>query len=201
MPGILAFDQATVTGWAHAEPGESPTFGHQRMGKTGATSGQVGAAFHIFLQARLDLFRPNYVCFESPWVPRPRRPRFVKAGTPVPPDTSVPMNALTLRRLMALPMMIETVCEQWGIECREAPPQEISAFFLGAGSLKSEEKKRRTIEMCRAYGWQATEDEADALALLVYAEAKLFPEFRMKRPIVAGPLFSKLARPGAVPAP
>ncbi len=188
MPGVLALDQATVTGWAHAEPGEPPVWGHQRLGKVGATNGEFGAAFTIFLQARLDLYRPQYVWFESPWVPRPPRPRLVKAGMHwAPLSRGVPMNASTMRRLMGLPMIIETICEQWGVECWEATPQEISQFFIGSGGKKREEKKQATIDMCRGMGWDASEDEADALALLVYAEAKLFG---VRRTATPGPLFA-----------
>ncbi len=42
--------------------------------------------------------------------------------------------------------------------------------------------------MCAVYGWHdLTEDEADALALWVYAEAVLFPRAVLKRGV--GPLF------------
>ena len=169
MAGILSLDPGTIIGWAHADPGMSPTFNHQRLAKPGATPGQFGAAFDIFMQARLDLFRPKFICYEKPWFGR---------------------SYYTAFRLLGMASRIETFCEQWSIECREAAPQEIAKFFIGTGGLKGEEKKRRTIEMCRAYGWQATEDEADALALLVYAEAVLFPDFRMKRNPGAGPLFT-----------
>jgi Holliday junction resolvasome RuvABC endonuclease subunit len=169
MPGVLALDPGTLIGWAHAEPGETPTFGHKRLARSGVTPGQFGSAFDIFLQARLDLFKPRYVCYEKPWVGR--------------------KSYHTVFRLLGMASRIETMCDQWGIGCREAAPQEISSFFLGTGGLKTEEKKRRTVEMCRAYGWDAQEDEADALALLVYAEAKLFPAFRLKRRVAAGPLF------------
>jgi hypothetical protein len=170
MPGVLALDPGTVCGFAHAEPGKAPTFGHQRIAKPGVTPGQFGSAFDIFLMARLELFRPEYVVYEKPWV-----------GGMVSYHTKF--------RLLYMAGRIETLCDQWGLGCREAAPQEISKFFLQAGGLKTEEKKRRTVEMCRAYGWDAQEDEADALALLVYAEAKLFPASRLKRRVAAGPLF------------
>jgi hypothetical protein len=180
--GILALDQATVTGWAYSDPGDkSVQFGHQRMGRQGGTAGEVGAAFAIFLEARIAVFEPRWIVYEAPYVPRPS----ARAGVP-------PINPETLRRLLGLAFLIDTIAEQHGIDCREATSGAFIKFFTGSGKYPERAaKKAATVAMCKIHGWKATEDEADALALLFYAEAKLFPEFSMKR--AAGPLFANAA--------
>lgn len=173
MTGVLALDQATVTGWAHSEPGQTPTWGHIDLAKSGVGMGKVGAAFSIFLEARIAVFRPQFVIYETP---------FIGGGR-------IPINPLTLRRLLGIAGLIDTICEQRGIECREAGSLAFTKFFTGQGRFEDRQaKKRATMERCKMLGWECSEDEADAVALLLYAEAKLFPRYAMARP--AGPLFS-----------
>lgn len=169
---ILALDTATVTGWAAGNPGERPQWGSRHFIVKGG-NGEVIAQFRHWLEARCDELRPDLVVFESPWVPR-----------------GLMSNALTLRRLMALAVTVEAVAWERRIKCREATPIEIAKFFIGTGGLKREAKKAATIEMCRRYGFDVSDDNsADALALWCMAEARLSPAAARDRGV--GPLFLK----------
>lgn len=186
MGGILAIDQATVTGWAWSEPGGAPEWGHKQLGGEGADDGKVGAAMSVLLEARIAHFKPDWIVYEAPYVPRPS------------PNAAVPpINPQTLRRLLGLAFLIDTIADQHGIGCREVTTAAFTRYFVGRGKFPSREaKKRATVERCKLLGWKATSDEADALALLCFAEAKLFRIEAMRRS--AGPLFDQSALVGAL---
>jgi Holliday junction resolvasome RuvABC endonuclease subunit len=194
MPGILALDPGTAAfGWSHFLVGRArPDWGHTRIGTAGDESGKVGAALTIFLEARIAALQPDAIAFESVYVPTPRKPRFVKGGSPFvfgaetveQADTHIPMNARTVARLYGIAFLIRTIAYQHQIPCEEATTGAFCTYFLGRKPPKGREaKKAANVEMCRILGWTpVTQDEADALALGSYAEAKLFPSLR-------GPLF------------
>lgn len=178
MPGgILALDPSSVAvGWAYADPGEpEPIWGNFRPKRPGETardhSGEIGSRFGIFLEARIEILQPRYIVREQPWL-----------GPP---------NYETLFPLLGLAWQIDKTAVDHRIECRQTPTMPAVKFLTGKGKYDNPAaKKRATIAACKLHGWNCTEDEADALAILCYAEAELFPEFRrsMKRP--AGPLFA-----------
>lgn len=168
---ILALDTATVTGWACGPVGGTPKFGARNFGGSGIARGLVFAQFRFWLHSGCQKLRPTLIVYESPYIPRPQekqdptRRRFV-------------MNADTLRRLLWFTGEIEEVAAELNIECREATTGEIARFFTGKARWPGgrDEKKERTKEMCRAYGWDVTNDnEADALALWAMAEAIVSP--------------------------
>ncbi len=175
MRGILSLDQATTVGWAYSDPGEAEIqFGHQRMGREGASDAEVGAAFAIFLDVRIDVFQPAHIVFEQP---------YVGGG-------KVPVNPQTIFRLAGMKWQIELTCYQRGIDCAQATTSTFIKFFTGKGKYPDRAaKKRATVLACRDRGWRCSEDEADAVALLCFAEAKLFPQAAMKR--APGPLFAE----------
>jgi len=193
MPGILAFDQSTVTGWAFAEPGCEPTWGHKRLGKREkATAGEVGAEFYSFANLLIQRYCPLYICFETPYIPRPRRNRKGEVET----EGSIPLNAQTMRKLLGIAFLIDTIAEQRGIDCREVASSAATFAMTGRGKYPSRQaKKRATMQACWARGWKATEDEADALAILMFSEARLYPEaFRSRQMVLKmprGPLFEE----------
>jgi hypothetical protein len=159
MPGVLALDPAITIGWAHADPGQSPTWGHQRLARPGAETDEVAEALAIFLEARIELFRPDWIVREN---------FYIGGG-------KVPMNPQTIFVLCGIAWQIDLVARQHGIECRKVQSLTFVNFFTGRAKYADRAaKKRATIQTCKLHGWRATEDEADALALLAYAEAKLF---------------------------
>jgi len=174
MPGILALDPARTIGWAWAPPSEPPQFGHARLGKIGCETDEIAEALSIFLTARLDMCQPDWIVRENFYIGGGR----------------VQMNPQTIYVLCGIAWQIDLAARERGIECRKVNTSAFTKFFTGKGKYPDRAaKKAATMAMCRIHGWQATEDESDALALLFYAEAKLFPEAAMKR--AAGPLFAR----------
>lgn len=180
---LLALDTSRHTGWAVGPAGSTPLWGVEDLGRQ--STGHVIANMRRLLWRLLQTHRPTFVCFESPYFPRP--------------GGRIPMNALTLRRLMGLTATVEGFCAELNIDCREATPLEIAHFFLGTSRpMNREAKKLATMEMCRQFGWAVDNDNcADALALWAMAEAKLDPAAATRRG--EGPLFiPKTNRPGVV---
>lgn len=191
MSGLLAIDQATVSGWAYCRPGEEPVWGHKRMGNPETWEGKVFHNFRVFLYELLDHWgRPDCLVFEAPFVPRYDRSAEAK-----------PMNPQTLRKAFGWVAHLTQIAEERGIErIEEVQSIEFTKFFTGKGRFagetsadKSYAKKSAVVAACKARGWDATHDEADALAMLMFAEYRLYPEASLRRRIVLkqphGPLF------------
>jgi hypothetical protein len=169
---ILALDTATVTGWACGKVGGTPKFGSRNFGGANVKRGLVFAQFRFWLHSGCAKLRPTLIVYESPYIPR------TPVNPPAPGARPFVMNADTLRRLLWFTGEIEEVAAELSIECREATTSEIAKFFTGKARWPGgrDEKKERTKEMCRAYGWDVTNDnEADALALWAMAEAIVSP--------------------------
>lgn len=170
MPGILSLDIATTTGAAFALPGERPTWRHRRFGKPGDDDGAIGSQFQGWL---LDLIEPpEWVIFESPFIPR----------------GSISVSNATIRRLYGLAMVAQMVAHSWGAKCREVDTASVAKHFTGQARWGGRAaKKAATLRVCARYGWSpVTEDEADALAVLIYAEALIDPMAAARRGV--GPL-------------
>lgn len=203
--GCLALDIATVTGWSYCWPGEQPIWGHRRMGSPNAELGEVLNFFSVWLGATLDRLRPKHVVIESPYVPMGQRDpvRINTATLPFnfapgrPSRGGAPMNMATVWRLCAMTGHVYQACYERGIDCRDVPTQVWSKFFTGRGGGFGGRQKKKAAAVATAalYGWVATEDEADALGLLVYSEHLLYPKIaQMRRPIGSLRLTSGAAR-------
>jgi hypothetical protein len=193
--GVLALDVATTTGWAVGLPGERPVCGHHRAGKPGCAGGEVLAQFADWLEALVAAHAPVWIAFEAPYVPRvaPRRVRARNGAViTLAPHNGPPIDNNVIRRLYGLCGLVELTAHRHRIACREAGSSEICKFFTGNGSWGGRaNKKAATMKMAAVYGFPGvTEDEADALALWVYAEAVLFPKAAARRG--AGPLFVRM---------
>ena len=163
-----------------------------RAGKTNAAAGEVLNLFRDWLEERCRELQPRWIAFEAPYVPQvtPARVRSASGHAVwTMPSRRTPINIHTLRRLISLCGLVEMVAHQHRIECREELPTKITQSFTGHGNWAGREnKKKATIRMCEVYGWPvANDNEADALALWVYAEAVLYPQAAQRRG--AGPLF------------
>jgi hypothetical protein len=190
--GLFALDVATTTGFAYGMPGARPSWGHFRSGRRGAASGEVLSAFSLWLAERCLAWRPHWIVFEAPYIPR-TAPARIRTATghiiATVPAVTPPIDINVLRRLIAMCGLVEMIAHDHRIHCREAAANVICRHFTGRGSWGSRaNKKAATQKMCGVYGWPGvSEDEADALALWVYAEAVLFPKASVQRG--AGPLF------------
>jgi hypothetical protein len=86
-------------------------------------------------------------------------------------------NADTIKRLVGLWAVIAAAAGVWRVRHCDVDVQDIRDAFLGNGRLKGEVAKPRALEMARAIGWTPnTLDEADAAALLHYAQARETPK-------------------------
>ena len=115
--GVLAYDVATITGWAYAKPGSIPsprqpelgddfkyqqhTSGWKRL--AGASTDQVRkyAGMKVLMLDHISLFKPSIVVFEAPYV----------GGM---------TNQKTARMLLGLAAIVEMICDENGIRCTEA---------------------------------------------------------------------------------
>lgn len=171
---LLTLDQARVCGFCYGvigAPASELCFGSIDLGKH--DTGQFLGQWRRWLDQMMRDVRPERVCFESPYVP-------VLRGQP--------MNAVTLRRLMAMAGYIEEVADAYGIGCFEATTLEMSRFLLGRVPRKVE-KKALTVEAVKRYGFDVgADDAADAVALWLLSEATLAPEIGLRRGV--GPLFA-----------
>jgi hypothetical protein len=113
-------------------------------------------------------------------------------------------NFQTAFVLLGIAFRIGTVARQRGIECCSIISFEATKALTGRARFPGKDyaerrkaKKLATMEACWARGWKASEDAADAIAILLLAESKRFPEAAMSRPRVlkapSGPLFSGAA--------
>src|SRR6266705_1794119 len=109
---IIALDVATVTGWAAGKPGQTPMWGERDFGR-GRENGEVISGFRHWCIALFSELKATTVCFESPYIPG----RF---------GSGPPMNALTLRRLLAMVVQVEAVAFELHIRCHEATVMEIT---------------------------------------------------------------------------
>ena len=190
-PCILALDPAAVTGWCLGVAGEQPEYGHVRLAPPGSSIGRELAELRKFVETKLATEPVTAICFEAPYVPVPRKPRFGKAGNAVVQGAGPPpMNALTVRRLSALAGVIEMVAWEYGILCREVTTQQASAYFTGHGRWGGRaQKKAAVVAMAKRFGWAVENDnDADALAIFCFAESVLAPTVRRS----AGPAASMM---------
>jgi hypothetical protein len=180
---ILALDPSRVLGWCRGEPGGALAFGHIELARRGAAPGAVGFALKEFLNETIVAINPDLIVYEQPFLST----RFI--------------NGKTSFILQGLGFLIDTIATEYGIEPASVMAGEATRGMTGRGNkypgdnyaARRKEKKAATVEACRARGWEATEDEADAIAVFLLAEAKRFPDAALCRPRVlkqpTGPLF------------
>jgi hypothetical protein len=176
---LLALDTATVTGWAACDPGDPPVWGAQRMGPQGASLAICGSVYRRWLHAKIAELQPETVVFEAPYIPAPAVWLNQKPKAKPPP----PMNADTIRKLCGFAWETEVTCATYGILCHEVTPMQSARHFTGRGSWGGREaKKAAVMAMCRRYGFDVqTDDEADALAVLMLAESVIYPTAALRR--------------------
>lgn len=167
MPGILALDLSTVTGWAYrSSPAAAPVYGRfelpRKRGKKDHNTGEYLAAFRSHLRRLVEEYQPADVVFEAPIIVE-RKDRF---GRPVR------QSVQSLRKLYSLAGLTEMFCADAGIRCAEAKMQRARKHFVGHGRPGSnrDEIKASIINACRLRGWTPQDDNvADALCVLDYS--------------------------------
>lgn len=159
---VLALDLATRFGWAEGPVGGTPRYGSERFAPSGSDRGAVIAGSIRFFQRRFMAFRPMKVVFEAPLAPSQVRGR---------------TNVNTARTLLALPAVVEGLCNLNGIyRVEEAKVSDIRRWFIGSNP-RGDLGKKMVIERLRLMGHDPEDDNAaDALALWFYTCAKSDPD-------------------------
>jgi Holliday junction resolvasome RuvABC endonuclease subunit len=159
---VLAFDQATNTGWAVDRPaGGVPLAGSFRCDRDDDPDA-FGDSFVKFEEKVGDLIgahSPDLVVFEEPMVVR---------------GNNVRTTAQTIRLLFGYAAIIELVASRRGVECKEVNNKTWKAHFAGNGGATKPEVGLR----CSLLGWNYPDyDAADALGLWAYVKASMDPKF------------------------
>lgn len=172
MKRVLAFDQATNTGYAVDRPGggDNPLCGSFRCDRDDDPDA-FGDSFVEFEQKVSDLIAvhaPDLVAFEQPMVVR---------------GNNIKTTAQTIRLLFGYAAIIELVATRQGIECREINNTEWKRHFVGNGAASKPEVAQR----CRLLGWNPQNyDAADACGIWDYARHSLRADN-----LIAGPMFAR----------
>lgn len=149
--GILALDLAGLTGCAFGQLGGEPTWWSERVAGEGSSSGAVFTRFDAWMTHLLHILAPKRVYAELAFI-NPHMPNAVM-------------------RLAGYKAIVQKCCFSADRWLKFVPPAEITAYFTGSGHWAKGQKKSATIEVCKSLGWDTySTDEADALALFVFAE-------------------------------
>lgn len=153
MPGILAIDAATTTGWAATVEGQTaPEMGAIRLvkGTVGDDLGRLYLALRQHLGMLIDSYAPRRIWFEAPMVFNAAR---------------------TTKLLNGLGATIECLAAERAIPCFEGNVNEVRRHVLGRGR-RGDDQKLRALSYCRMRGWRPPgHDAADASILWVYGYA------------------------------
>jgi Holliday junction resolvasome RuvABC endonuclease subunit len=152
---VMALDLATTTGWCVGPAGGKPTYGSQRLGSPGATSGEVFAAFLGWLVDAIKVHDPRVLCFEAPLAPS---------------HMGGETNANTARRLLGLPAICEAVAYRMRVPViLEAHVRDVRKHFIGNGSMPGAQAKLAVRTRCQMLGYDPQGyDASDAIAVWDY---------------------------------
>jgi Holliday junction resolvasome RuvABC endonuclease subunit len=163
--GITALDLGTCTGWASARPGGEPVYGHWWLP---ADRGD-GAFFSRFRQLLLDhvtVHAPRLIVYEAPLI------------------TASATSMQAVMRLFGLAAHTVEIAYAREVRCERANNATVKKHVTDNGRAK----KPEIMDAIRARGWQPeNENVADALAVMLWAEAKWAPMVTR----AAGPLFAE----------
>lgn len=163
--GLYALDLGTKTGWAYAVPGAEPVHGHVRL-PADRGDGAFFSAYRRFLLDHITVHAPRLIVYEAPLI------------------TGGMTHVQTVFRLFGLAAHTVEMAHIREVRCERANNASVKKFVTDNGRAK----KPEVMDAIRARGWSPDdENEADALAVLLWAESKWAP--RVTR--AAGPLFAE----------
>lgn len=165
--GILTLDAARCLGWAYAFPCEEPRYSHIDLPRP---NGPGYTRLRGFLLDLIEELKPKLIVYEEPVL-----------NHYGPHKTSLQ----TAMWLMGLAAHIIEIAHLKGIRCEPCNASKLKLFTTGDGRAKKW-KMVAAVEQC---GWKTeTDDEADALAILLWAEVKFAPK-HLRSVSGLGPLF------------
>jgi Holliday junction resolvasome RuvABC endonuclease subunit len=143
-------------------------WGHRRNGLS-THNGAIGADYQKWLRGHCALLTPRWIFYESPFMGK---------------DSAVAL------RLYGLEMVTLMVAHEFNTPAHKVVSSTMMKFFSGFGRWPKGEKKAASMRMAEAFGWKVqTDDESDALGILLYGESRVAP--RLSRS--SGVLFSQTA--------
>ena len=173
MTDIIAFDIATVTGWARGRVGGVPTSGTVAFARsTGASHNAIfGNALRTFAQMLEPEPRPEALVMEA-LLP-----------------AEVLSNAETRNLLAGLQGICRGVAHMRGIyNIGTVNVGDVRKHFINERACPRDRAKRETIARCKALGWAVIDDNAaDALACWHFACSLIKPELALE----TSPLFNR----------
>lgn len=165
---VLAFDQATSSGWAFQDGDQKPIYGHFRAPKR-EDVGERLAFIYDRAGELMDRFEPTLVAHEKPFFP-------VQRGGPVKPtdDQEPPkgatFNVATISFLHKVEGVIQLQAARRGIAVESYGSRSWPPTILGRSAFKGEDVKAAVRSRCRTLGHNPeTLDESDAIGILYHA--------------------------------
>lgn len=165
---VLALDLATTTGYAVSRPDGGAVFSSRKIGGPATSDGKFFHDFEVFIGDIIATEDPEAIVYEAP---------ILWGGQ---------TDIRTAKRLITMSSLVEKVGWQRAVpKVFSANMSDVRMWLIGRtrGKLatetdnKNEERRERRKELkaaiiaeCRRRGWDvATDDEADARALLAWA--------------------------------
>ena len=155
---ILAFDIATVTGWAAGDHLASRPVSGLISLKDGYGIGGKMDLLTRAIELKITEFDPDLIIFEQPWFSAGRG------------------SAATMRLAIALCATVELVAKWHDIRVLEVPISTWRKHFIGVGRAPKGESgkwcKEQARQRCRSLGWgDFTDDQAEACGIWDYAQS------------------------------
>ena len=156
---VLAFDQATTTGWAFGEDAGRVVCGTFRL-RPGPSEGERLLAFERHCVERIERFEPDLIVYEEPWFPWGRQQSNA--------------NPATIKWLLKIEATLITTAARMHLPADCVRPDDWRASFLGYARKPkgADEKHMKTAvyERCRVLRYPVENiDESDACGLLWHA--------------------------------
>lgn len=157
----MYFDLGQNIGWVRRVGMDRPTWGTERLPDTGEDYGPIGRAFRRFLRYQFEaVAKPDFVGYEAPLI--------------------YPSQPHVTRLHCGLGFTLETMCADYGIECREWHMGVVRDWFLAPNPVPRSTPaiKAAVKARCRELGWMIDNDhEADALSGMDWHAGALDPNY------------------------
>ena len=148
----LAFDAGFTIGYGALGGGKSPSAGSRQVRGSARLLGIAGRHCDQIVREVILKERPGVVGFAVPFVGQTFDPK-TKRWRPIQPDS--------IRPLMSFCTIIEMVCDELRIRCRELDESECRRAFMTAVPRKSKEIKKAVNRAVLLRHWPSIDEHSD----------------------------------------